>query len=40
MKSKTLTTGIKITYENNGNIKTCTSDYDSQCTDKPLPKTK
>lgn len=35
---KTLTTGIKITYQDNGNIKTCVSDYDKAVTNKPLPK--
>lgn len=34
---KTLTTGIKITYRKNGNIKKCVSDYDKSVTNKPLP---
>ena len=35
---KTLNTGVVITYQKNGNIKTCTSIFDKQVTNKPLPK--
>ena len=40
MKSNKLNTGIKLTYEKNGNIKDCVSLYDNAVTNKPLPKNK
>ena len=38
MKETKLFTGITITYEDNGNIKTCVSLYDNAVTNKPLIK--
>ena len=37
---KTLNTGVKLTYQKNGDIKTCVSLYDKEITNKPLPKNK